>query len=183
MIANPPLRISEAERLEWQHLDLSNRIVTADRAKGKRARYIPLSDFRSMCCECSRAWMASPMSSVRLATLKPVQDVRAPFDKAHKATGLDWIHPEDFRHFRATQWVKRGVDLTTVQRLLGHGDSQTTMRYAHFASEHANRTIIGAQRSEAESLRQRVIGFQVGPKQDREISELERLYGLPAAKA
>ena len=39
----------------------------------------------------------------------------------------------DLRHFRATLWVKLGVDLVTVKELLGNADIQTTMRYAHFA--------------------------------------------------
>src|SRR2546430_10466252 len=43
----------------------------------------------------------------------------------------------DFRHFRASQWVMRGIDLRTVQELLGHRDITTTMRYAHFAPNHA----------------------------------------------
>jgi integrase len=179
------LRPSEAERLEWPHVDLTNRILTVNsQSKGKRARYIPLSDFAVDVLRKLTRVAEDPHVFVRLETLKPVQDVREPFAKAQKATGLDWVHPEDFRHFRATQWVRLGIDLKTVQRLLGHRDIRTTMRYAHFAPEHANRTIVDAQREEAQSLRQLVIGFErTGPKQDQEVSELERLYRLETAKA
>jgi integrase len=178
------LRVSEAERLEWSHLDFSNRLLTVDRAKGKRARYIPLSDFAIDVLRMITRVEGDPHVFIRLETLKPVQEVRGPFAKAQKVTGLDWVHPEDFRHFRATQWVKLGVDLVTVQGLLGHKDIQTTRRYAHFAPRHANRSIVEAQRSEAESLRQLVLGFdRTGPKQDQEVSELERLYAMETAKA
>jgi site-specific recombinase XerD len=56
----------------------------------------------------------------------------------------------DLRHFRATQWVVRGVDLRTVKELLGYADIQTTMRYAHFAASHAMQSVREAQKSEIE---------------------------------
>jgi integrase len=57
-----------------------------------------------------------------------------------------------FRHFRASQWVMRGIDLRTVQELLGHRDIMTTMRYAHFAPNHAAKSILAAHRAEMEEL-------------------------------
>jgi site-specific recombinase XerD len=46
----------------------------------------------------------------------------------------------------------RGVDLRTVQELMGHADIQTTMRYAHFAPSHAIRCVTEAQRKEQQEL-------------------------------
>jgi len=40
------------------------------------------------------------------------------------------------RHTFASHLVMQGVDLPTVQQLLGHEDIQTTMIYAHLAPEH-----------------------------------------------
>ena len=66
------------------------------------------------------------------------RDPRGPFYAGRKAVDLEWVGFHDFRHFRASQWVMRGIDLRTVQELLGHRDITTTMRYAHFAPNHAS---------------------------------------------
>lgn len=180
VIGETALRPSEGLRLEWRHIDHARRELTADRTKGRRPRYIPMSDFCVDLLRMATRVDESPYVFIRSETFKPVKDARGAFGKAQKATGLDWVHEEDFRHFRATQWVRQGVDLVTVQELLGHADIHTTRRYAHFAPKHATRSIVEAQRQEAESLRQLLFAFDVQEKSRRqdELGELERLYDL-----
>lgn len=43
--------------------------------------------------------------------------------------------PHALRHTFASRLVAKGVDISTVSRLLGHADIQTTMRYAHHNQE------------------------------------------------
>lgn len=40
------------------------------------------------------------------------------------------IHPHALRHFAATSWLRNGVGLDEVRRLLGHESLNTTLRYS-----------------------------------------------------
>ena len=40
------------------------------------------------------------------------------------------LHPHALRHFAATSWLRHGVGLDQVRRLLGHSTIQMTLRYS-----------------------------------------------------
>jgi integron integrase len=62
--------------------------------------------------------------------------------QAVKDTGIaKKVTCHTFRHSAATHWLNRGVDIRTVQELLGHHDVKTTMIYTHVAEESARRVM------------------------------------------
>ena len=73
--------------------------------------------------------------------------------RACKKAGIQ-ITLHDLRRFRCTQWLLSGVDVRTVQELMGHSDIQTTMRYAGYVSSHALRSIREAQKAEDAEITQ-----------------------------
>ena len=44
-------------------------------------------------------------------------------------------HPHVLRHTFATRYYRRHKDLAGLQRLLGHADIRTTMRYVHLVED------------------------------------------------
>jgi integrase len=101
-----------------------------------------------------------------------MERLRAPRKELYagrKAAKVDWVGFHDLRHYRATQWVKHGVDIRTVKEWLGHRDIQTTMRYAHFAPTYAKKNFADAERSEMQELAASIIA---GEKQADGIQQI-----------
>lgn len=50
-------------------------------------------------------------------------------------------HPHRWRHTYATSLLRRGADLHTVQRLLGHSSIETTLKYLHLIDDDLRATV------------------------------------------
>jgi len=63
------------------------------------------------------------------------------FINACNKSQIDDFHFHDLRHTFASQCVMNGVDIPTLQKLLGHKTIQMTMRYAHLSQGHLNNAV------------------------------------------
>ncbi|MEE8584185.1 MAG: site-specific integrase [Acidobacteriota bacterium] len=163
LLGETGLRKSEGLRLKWEHLDLPKRMLTVEQSKSAHPRYVPLSPYALEWLMTLSRDLRSPWVFTRPGTGRPVKDPRVPFFKGRESAGLKWVRGfHCLRHFRATMWLQRGVDIHTVQKYLGHLRIETTMRYLHFVEDYAERSIRRAQEAEHRESEQLRRGRHLG---------------------
>ena len=128
------MRKSEILKLEWDQIDLKHGFILLDKTKSDERREIPINStleeiFRS-------TENKSTYVFVNEKTGKPYTDVKNSFHSALKRAGIHDFHFHDLRHTHASQLVMNGIDLPTIQSLLGHKDIKMTLRYAHLSPGH-----------------------------------------------
>lgn len=63
------------------------------------------------------------------------------FEDAVEQAGLEDFHFHDLRHTFASRLVMAGVDLRTVQELMGHKTIAMTLRYSHLSPHHKRKAM------------------------------------------
>ena len=133
------LRLSEVCALQLSDIESApeRMCIKVRQGKGNQVRYTLLSPrlldmLRQYWCDRrSRQWLFPNRSGSAPIEIKTAQRI---YCAARDAAGIapeGGIH--SLRHAFATHLIEAGVDLPTVQRLLGHGHIGTTMRYVHLA--------------------------------------------------
>jgi integrase len=78
--------------------------------------------------ECWRFDLLSVDDYRKSIDVKTIYDLMA---KRAKAAGVKRFSPHDLRRTFAGDLLDAGADIATVQRIMGHSDSNTTAGYAH----------------------------------------------------
>ena len=147
IIGETGIRIEEAMSLEWIHVNFRRQLLIVELTKDNEPREIPLSDYAIGWLQGLIRYVHCPYVFVSPKTLTRWVNPYKPLERACKKVGIQ-IAFHDLRRFRCTQWLIAGVDVRTVQKLMGHSDIETTMRYAAYVSSHAVKSIREAQKAE-----------------------------------
>jgi len=134
------LRLNEACHLKMEHLDTARNQIRVVQGKGKKDRYTLLSPV--LLEELRLYWkLFRPAHWLFPATRDPQLPMcdyngQRMFNRAVEWAGLPdkgGIHC--LRHSFATHLLEAGVEITAVQRLLGHSSLSTTVGYLHVRQE------------------------------------------------
>jgi integrase len=137
------LRIGEVVRLRVPDVDSRRGLLLVRQGKGRKDRQVPLSpqlleEPRAYWRRCRpRDWLfpgagAQGHRSITALQRRVARAVRA----------LGWskrVSLHTLRHSYATHLLEAGVDVVTLQHLLGHRDLQATARYLHVSTRHLQR--------------------------------------------
>lgn len=130
------LRVSELVGLSKLDIDFHNMQMKVH-GKGKKMRIVPITKNASDWLQkylthpkrCSKT-IEEPIFLNRLGTRLTTRSVDRMFEKYLLASGLAaHITPHSIRHTIATHWLEHGMDLKTIQLLLGHSSLATTTIY------------------------------------------------------
>lgn len=136
---NTGMRASEQYRLTWEQVDFERRQIAIYKTKNRHPRYIPLNQAAITALMASRPQSdgAGPVIRHTIRTKdQAAQKARHWFERAAALAGLGEYTWHCLRHTFASRLVMAGVDLRTVQELMGHRTLAMTCRYAHLAPQH-----------------------------------------------
>ena len=128
------LRASELLDLQFQDLDLGTSRLTVRQGKGQRDRVVYLSAVARQAIEYYLDGFARPPDAP-LLTRPDGRPLTYEWLKLHiaafsRAAGVTHLTAHRLRHTLATRLLNAGMDITRIQKLLGHEHVSTTMIYA-----------------------------------------------------
>jgi integrase len=72
---------------------------------------------------------------------EPYRSIRTGFEHAVQRARIKDFHFHDLRHTFASRLVMAGVDIRTVQELMGHKTIAMTLRYSHLSPDHKRKAM------------------------------------------
>ena len=163
---NTGMRLSEIAALTWADLDMRHRVIKVRNdeeftTKGRRNRVLPINDFLFGVLEkaprhISSQYVIFDEDGKRLGS----GAIRQRFRTALKRASLPGFRIHDLRHTFGTLLAADGVDVVTIQKLMGHREVTTTMKYLHAAPDRMrwaveNLHLDGSTQAEVEAAERR----------------------------
>jgi integrase/recombinase XerD len=131
------LRVAEAARLKISDIDSARGVLWVRHGKGRKDRQTLLPAKllellrRYWRTQRPTEWLFPGADSTR--PISPKAIFLACRSAARKAGIVKPVHPHSLRHAFATHLLEAGVNLRTIQILLGHANLETTARYLQVA--------------------------------------------------
>ncbi|WP_417364494.1 tyrosine-type recombinase/integrase [Galbibacter sp.] len=143
------LRIGELINLQIKDIDSSRKCITVRRGKGFKDRTVPLpEELLHLLRKYYKQYRPitylfegqHAQGALKTVPYSPTSVRRVLYRAAKKAGIRKKVTPHTLRHSYATHLYEYGVNLRSIQVLLGHGSSKTTEIYTHVSNHHITNT-------------------------------------------
>jgi integrase len=141
-LAYSGMRLREAGRVGWPHVDLGSGRIWVEPGKNLKGRYVPIVPKMRDLLERIRAEKHfAHLTPNRHGYVLASQTCEESLTRACGEIGIKRLTHHDLRHYFATKCIESGVDIPTVSRWLGHSDggALAMKTYGHLRSEHFDR--------------------------------------------
>lgn len=147
------LRSGELRALEWDDVDFDAQQirVRGETSKSKRTRFVPMSKTVSLVLQRLRLHVPDRPDSEPCRRLVFVNSrengwsrgsLLTSLKRCLAAAGTRRADLHTFRHTFASELIRRGCDVRTLQALLGHASARTTLEhYAHLFRDRAHEVV------------------------------------------
>lgn len=137
---NTGMRRSEIFNLKWQDINYEQEYIIVSDSKNDESRVIPMNRVLKDTLEnLDKNPDIEYVFSQSDGT--PIKSVKTFFWAALKSSGINHCRLHDLRHSFASRLVMAGVDIVTVQELMGHKSIIMTRRYSHPTPEHKKQAV------------------------------------------
>lgn len=144
------LRCMEARSVRLQDLDFDRKQLKVVQGKGKKDRYVPLSEHL---IHGLKKYIEAEKPQDYLFNGQPNERAGGDFDSRYSQRGVQWVIKQvskaagiqkevcvhTLRHSYATHLLEDGMDIMTLKDLLGHQNIETTMEYLQIAQLESQR--------------------------------------------
>lgn len=137
---NTGMRQGEILNLKWDDVNFKHGYITVRESKNNETRMIPMNPVLvDTLIALKRKSIDEYLFSY--AEGKAIKSIKKGSWGALKRAGIPHCRFHDLRHTFATNLVMNGIDIVTVQELLGHKSIAMTKRYSHPTPEHKKHAV------------------------------------------
>lgn len=136
---NTGMRKGEILNLKLSNVDFKKKVIIVEGTKNGEILKVPMNHRLTVTLESSKKVTKSEY--VFSDNGKPYGDIKTGWWTALKKAGIENFRFHDCRHTFGTRLGMAGIDIRTIQELMGHKDIKMTMRYSHPTPEHKRKAV------------------------------------------
>ncbi len=133
------MRRTEVLSLKWQNVNFNGGYIYIEDSKSGKSRNVPMNVIVTDTLD--KLPRESEFVFFNRETNTCMKDIKNGFGIACKKAKIVGLRLHDLRHTAASTMVRKGIDLVTVSKILGHSSILMTMRYSYPTPENFKRAV------------------------------------------